>query len=162
MSHNCSCNSSSFLPSIYLYNVNPIGSASVVRPDWTICACLMMTSNREDDLEYRMYSFSVIGACSAYQAQSIVGSLPFYCADEGLEQPIANWAKLKISAQRLWEECSGWLLGGQSLLRTDLSAPGTYRTIDCPQSRSSKLATTRFLVYKLATARLFCSHPPPL
>jgi len=88
----------------------------------------------------------------------------FKCSltDEGLEQPIANWAKLRETARRFWEERFSWLLGGHSLLRTDLRAPGIYGTIDCPQSRSSKLATTRFPVCKLATARLFCSHPLPL
>jgi len=76
--------------------------------------------------------------------------------NEGLEQPIANWAKLRGTARRFWQERFSWLLGGHSLLRTDLRAPSIYRTIDCTQSRSSKLATTRFLVCKLATARLFC------
>jgi len=82
----------------------------------------------------------------------------FKCSltDEGLEQPIANWAKLRGTARRFWEEHFSWLLGGHSLLRTDLRPPGIYGTIDCPQSRSLKLATTHFLVCKLATARLFC------
>jgi len=35
--------------------------------------------------------------------------------NEGLEQPIANWAKLRGTARRFWEERFSWLLGGHKL-----------------------------------------------
>jgi len=51
------------------------------------------------------------------------------------------------------------LLGGHNSLCTDRGATSTYRTIDSHELRTSMLATTRILVSKLATARVFC-YPP--
>ena len=53
------------------------------------------------------------------------------------------------------EKCA-WLLGGHSSLCTDRRATCTYRTTSSQELRTSMLATTRILVCKLATARVFC------
>ena len=50
-------------------------------------------------------------------------------------------------------------LRGHSSLRTDQRATGIYRTIDPQRFRTSMLATTRILVSRLATARVFCFPP---
>jgi len=52
-----------------------------------------------------------------------------------------------------------WLRRGHSSLRTDGRATSIYRTTISPELRTSMLATTRILVSKLATARVFCSLP---
>ena len=50
-------------------------------------------------------------------------------------------------------------LRGHSSLRTDQRATSIYRTIDPQGFRTSMLATTRILVSRLATARVFCFPP---
>jgi len=57
---------------------------------------------------------------------------------------------------------SAWLRRGHSSLRTDGRATSIYRTTVSPELRTSMLATTRILVSKLATARVFCSLPHKL
>ena len=58
-----------------------------------------------------------------------------------------------------WKVCLV-LREGHSSRCTDQRATGIYSTRDSPQWRSSKLATTRILVSKLATARVFCPPQP--
>ena len=73
----------------------------------------------------------------------------------GLEQPIANWAKLGGTARRPSEE---GLPGRSGVIAhcTDPRATSTYRTIESQESRAS------VLVSKLATARVFCYPPTTL
>ena len=51
------------------------------------------------------------------------------------------------------------LLGGHNSPHTDPEATSTYRTIDSDALRNSMLATTRILVSRLPTARVFCYTP---
>ena len=83
-----------------------------------------------------------------------------------LEQPIANWAKLRGQFVEVFGGTFAWSLRGHSSLRTDQRATSIYRTIDPQGFRISMLATTRILVFRLATARVFCfppttPHSPP-
>ena len=50
-------------------------------------------------------------------------------------------------------------LSGHGSLRTDQRATCIYRTLASQQLKASMLASTHILVFKLATARVFC-HPP--
>ena len=54
------------------------------------------------------------------------------------------------------------LLRGHSSLCTDRRATCPYRATNSQELRTSMLATTRTLFSKLATARVFAAHPPPL
>ena len=52
------------------------------------------------------------------------------------------------------------LLSGHGSLRTDQRATRIYRTLASQQLKASMLASTHILVFKLATARVFCSPQP--
>ena len=52
------------------------------------------------------------------------------------------------------------LLSGHGSLRTDQRATRIYRTRASQQLKASMLASTHILVFKLATARVFCSPQP--
>ena len=106
--------------------------------------------------------------------------------DDGLEQPVANWVKLCVSLGGGGKKVHPVALtpgsrvhSRETRLATAATptpgshhtlpkgpgaiALGTYTTRAPPGLEISKLATTRFPISKLATARILCfSHPPPL